>query len=510
MTNYINVFGGATIYPSEVSYSSLTLTADVTLVWPEETSTGQDLATKIIDVSANAGTYSIILPSAEKAATGETILFNNIGGSNVTVRDADLNQVVVLTPGTLWQIYLTDNTSAAGFWQTLQYGSTTSSANASALAGTGIVAVGTLLSQSVPITTFNSNYLAGVPDRAKMFNWTGAGGTFTLPSAQLVGANWFCYLRNSGSGNVTATPTGLNTINDGASLSFQPSDSAIIASDGTNFYTIGFGQQAIFAFDYTVIDVSGAGDYTLAGSELNRIAYDFIGVLTNNRNIIVPATVQQYWVTNDTAGAFDLKVKTAAGTGIIVAAGLSAILYCDGTNVVSAVSGTGLSNPVSITQGGTGAMSASNARINLGGTSVGIAVFTSASQSAGIAALGGTATGEAVFTAASQSAGRTALGAGTTGSTLFTSATAASARGTLGSTVVGDALFTAASASAARTTLGATVTGDSLFTAANAGAGRTTLGATTVGSAIFTAANTGAVWSTLGPAQAGNVDGGTF
>ena len=30
-------------------------------------------------------------------------------------------------------------------------------------------------------------------------------------------------------------------------------------SDGTGFYTIGFGQSATFVFDYTSIDVSGFG-----------------------------------------------------------------------------------------------------------------------------------------------------------------------------------------------------------------------------------------------------------
>ena len=57
----------------------------------------------------------------------------------------------------------------------LQYGATTSTANASSLAGTGIVAIGTVLSQSVPVTTFNTNFTSGVDDRAKMFNYTGAG-----------------------------------------------------------------------------------------------------------------------------------------------------------------------------------------------------------------------------------------------------------------------------------------------------------------------------------------------
>jgi len=377
MTTYTSVFGGANIYPAEISYSSLTLTADVILSWPEETSTSENLATRIIDISAAAAGRSIYLPPANKTGTGQTILFNNTGAQTITIRNDGGTQVVTIAAGTLWQVYLTNNSTANGTWQSLQYGATTSTVNASSLAGTGIVAVGTLLSQSVPITTFNSNYTAGASDRAKMFVWTGAGGTFTLPSAASVGDNWFVYLRNSGSGAIVADPTGAPTIDGLSSLSFQPDESAIIATDGINFYTIGFGQSATFAFDYTVIDVSGSGNYVLSGSELNRIAYKFVGTLTGNRNIIVPATVQQYWVNDETTGAYTFTVRTLAGTGINFTSGQRAIVYCDGTNVVDADSSS-LSLPVGISDGGTGATTASAARINLGATAVGDAIFTAA------------------------------------------------------------------------------------------------------------------------------------
>lgn len=388
MTIYNDVFGGANIYPSEISYSALVLTADVTLSWPEETSTNENLATRIIDISAAASGRSIYLPDASKTGTGNTILFNNTGGQTITIRNAGGTQVVTVAAGTLWQVYLTNNSTTNGTWQSLQYGATTSTVNASSLAGTGIIAVGTLLSQSVPITTFNSNYTAGASDRAKMFVWDSAGGgTLTLPAAAAVGDNWFIYLRNSGGGAVVADPTGSPTIDGLSSLSFQPGESAIIATDGLNFYTIGFGQSATFAFDYTVIDVSGSGDYTLSGSELNRIAYKFTGTLTGNRNIIVPATVQQYWVNDETTGAYTFTVKTSGGTGINFTTGQRAIVYCDGTDVVDADSSS-LSLPVSVADGGTGATTASGARINLGATAVGDAIFTAVSTASVWSTLG--------------------------------------------------------------------------------------------------------------------------
>jgi hypothetical protein len=387
MTTYTDVFGGANIYPSEISYSALTLTADVTLSWPTETSASNNLATRIINISSATAGLSIFLPDAAKAGTGETILFNNVGAQTITVKNADGTQVVTVTSGTLWQIYLTNNSTTAGVWTSLQYGASLSIANASALTGTGIVAVGSLLSQSVPITQFNSNYTASASDRATMFNWTGAAGTLTLPDPTIVGNNWFIYLRNSGTGAILADPVGLTLLDGTTGISFQPGESAIIASDGVNCYTIGFGQSATFAFDYTVIAVTGTGNYSLTGTELNRISYRFTGVLTGNRVIIVPATVQQYWIDNQTTGSYTFTVKTPSGLGVAITTGERAILYSDGTDVLRADT-FGVSYPIAVSQGGTGATTAGSALINLGGTSVGTGLFTASDTAAAWSILG--------------------------------------------------------------------------------------------------------------------------
>ena len=62
-------------------------------------------------------------------------------------------------------------------------------------------------------------------------------------------------------------------------------------------------------------------------------------------------------------------------------------MYCDGTNVVDADTST-IGIPLSVAQGGTGATTASNARTNLGATSIGNAVFTAANTTAAQVAIG--------------------------------------------------------------------------------------------------------------------------
>ena len=183
-------------------------------------------------------------------------------------------------------------------------------------------------------------------------------------------------------------PVGSNLINGDVSLTFNPGDSAIVICDGASFFTIGFGQSVAFAFDYVSIDLTGQpSPYTLAGANLNRIAYRFAGALTANMVVYIPATVQQYWLANDTTGAFTLTVKVAGQTGVLINQGARAICYCDGNDLLDADTGT-FAFPVSIAQGGTGATTASGARINLGGTATGIALFTAASQIDAWTALG--------------------------------------------------------------------------------------------------------------------------
>lgn len=387
MTIYNDVFGGANIYPSEISYSAQVLTTDVTLAWPEETSSASNFATRIIDISSASVGRSITMPPASGTGVGETVLFNNVGSTDIVIKNNAGTQIISSQSGTVWQAYLTDNSTAAGVWVALQYGASVTSANASALAGTGLIAIGTLLSQAIPVTTFNSDYSAGNSDRAKMLVWSGAAGTLALPATGDVGNNWFILFRNSGTGAVSVEPSGSPTIDGAATLSYQPGESSIIATDGSNYYTIGFGQSATFAFDYTSVDLTGETLYTLSGSELNRIAYNFTGALTADCEVIVPATVQQYWVTDSCTGAYTLTIKTAAGTGVDFISGQSAIVYSNGVNVVVADT-AGISLPVSVSQGGTGSTSASGARINLGGTSVGIAIFTATDAAAAWTALG--------------------------------------------------------------------------------------------------------------------------
>jgi hypothetical protein len=351
MTVYTEIFGGNTLYPAEPDFLSLTYSTNQTLVWPiEQTVGGDDIVAKIIELHPSTTGLSVAMPNATLMSTGYATQFYNAEASTTTITDAGGNTLLTVASGTSWTLYLRDNTTANGTWRSYQAGAGTSTANAASLAGAGLKAITTTLNTKMDPVSQAVDYVIVNADRATVQVWTGGSGTFTLPNPATVGEDWYVMIKNAGSGSVTLTPPS-GTIDGSGSLIFAVDESAFVYTDGTNFFTVGYGQQSNAVFDFISINVAGTGNYTLSGAELNRIAYEFTGILTGNRNIIVPASVQQYWCDNQTSGAFTLTVKTLAGTGVTIPQGSRTILYCDGTDVVNAE--TVNTNIPSVVQGDT-------------------------------------------------------------------------------------------------------------------------------------------------------------
>lgn len=396
--SYTQVFGGELLTPADVSYRSIVTSSNVTLVWPTEGQTGSNYTASFIDVTATLGGVEITLPDATLVGVGKQLIFNNVGVNNFAVKDGAGNVLLSPAVSTCWVIVLRDNTTAAGLWRSFQFGAGTSAATAAALAGSGLKAISSTLNQQMSVFSFSTTYNASTSDRANVLMWTAGGtGTLTLDAPGTVGSDWFVHVRNSGGGALTIDPAGAVTIDGAATLSLNPGNSCIIFCDGSAYYTIGLGIAATTSNTFQTVAVGGTGDYTLLAAEQNKVLYRFTGVLTGNRNVIVPATIQQYWIDNSTTGAFTFTVKTAAGGGVVVATGVRAILYCNGTDVIDGDTG-GLATPVAIADGGTSSTTASGARTALGATSVGNSLFTAADAAAARTAISAVATGSTITT----------------------------------------------------------------------------------------------------------------
>ena len=340
MTTYVNPYTGQTISPSQVGYESLTISTDTELQWPINGNTDSVVA-NIIEVNATVASLNLIMPPATQVSNGQSALIRNIGSNSFTVVDNSGNTIVTIASGIAEYIYVTDNNTVNGTWQTVTFGAGTSSANAATLAGAGLKAINTTLNTATPVTVISSDYLISDIDRSTMLVWDGGAGTFTLPSAASVGENWFVVIKNNGSGILTVAAVGSDTIDGQISAQLQITDSFIVVSSGTTWYSYGFGQSATFFFTQLVKNVTG-GTVTLTAAEGSAIIQEYQGTLTSNCTVIVPPTVQIYSFKNITTGSYTLTFSTGAmgGTTLALPQNQTIIAICDGTNVYSAQTAT--------------------------------------------------------------------------------------------------------------------------------------------------------------------------
>ena len=362
MTTYTNPFTGQTISPSSVSYNTLSLTANVQLEWPIN-GNNDTPASNIIDVTAtSSGTatgWLLELPPATQVSTGQALIVRNVGAQLFTVTDYSGNTIVAINSGVAQFIFLTDNSTVNGVWSSVVFGAGTSSANAGALAGYGLLATGLTLNQAYNVTNYYSSAVLGSANRAQFVVWEGGVGALTLPSSATVGNNWFTIIRNNGTGVLTLTPGGTDTIDNNVNQQLQLTESLVIVSNGsTGYNTYAYGRSNQFVFTQLAQVVTG-GSLTLSAAQGSYIIQEYSGTLTSNQEVILPSTVQLYSLQNSTSGAFTLTFKTAGiGTTVIVGQGQTAFVVCDGTNVYSTTSNTAASfSTATLSPGSVGAPS---------------------------------------------------------------------------------------------------------------------------------------------------------
>lgn len=359
--SYNSPFTGNVIQPTDVSYRAVTLSANTQLQWPINGNATDDYAARIMNVTATTTGLSLYMPPANQASVGQDALIRNVGSNSFTVKDyAGANTIIVVAAGESKYIYITANPTTAGTWSNIAFGTGTSSADAATLAGYGLLASGLTLNQSSPVTSFSTSYTSVAADRAQLFLWTGGAGTFTLPDAATVGNNWFVQVRNGGTGTLTVACAGSDTFNGSASVAMQQADSCLIACSGTAFYSVGLGKNTQFNFSQLVKTVS-SGTYTLTSSEASNTIQKYIssGNLAGNVTIIVPPTIQIYYIQNatTTSSGYSLTISTGSGASATIASNQQSTLICDGTNLVNANTIVAGQSAVSLLDGSVGAPS---------------------------------------------------------------------------------------------------------------------------------------------------------
>lgn len=388
--SYNSPFTGNVIQPTDVSYAAYALTSTtgtIQLEWPLNGNDTDYVAARVMQVSTTSTAYELWMPPANQVSVGQDALIYNTGGVALTVKSYGGASTIVSIPasgGSAQYIFITSNGTTTGTWGVIAFGSTTSLATASALAGYGLAAIGSTLNQTTPVTAFASTYTLLASDRASTYVWTGGAGTLSLTSATTLGNNWFAFVRNNGTGTLTVSPSGGNLINGSASLALQPSDSCLIACSGSAFYTIGLGQGTQFSFTQLTKSVAPGGSFTLTSTEAANVIQKYTGALSSNVTVTMPQTVQIYYITNQTTGSYTITFTTGASGGATatVPTAQQIILLCDSVNLYNASTIAAGATAVTLSNGAVGAPALSFASETTTG------VYRPASGEFGISILG--------------------------------------------------------------------------------------------------------------------------
>lgn len=356
MSNYSDVFGTFTVPPAEATYSRLTLTESGALAWADNFSgevENEHLATSILEVSASAPGVQLLLPPANETSVGQDLMVRNVGAQTVELADAEGNLVTTILAGEAKYLYTTLNTTAAGQWSMFTYGTGTSGADAALLAGRGLQQSDSNKIQVAAVHRgLDSDYQIVEDDRGLLLNVEAGTITITAPDATAVSAGFYCFVRNSALAITSIVPFGAQSINRVGAWSLSPGDSLILMSTGTDWVTVGFGQDVNFTFTELAIN-AGAGSATLSSSDVSGRMIRVTGTATAPIVLTLPSIDNIYFVSVENGmSAHTVTFKTAGvGSVVVLNANEKTALYSDGVNVTIAITTT-VTSTLSLTDGG--------------------------------------------------------------------------------------------------------------------------------------------------------------
>jgi hypothetical protein len=232
-------------------------------------------------------------------------------------------------------VQLTNNSTANGVWQIVNFGAQAAPPIVAGLAGYGLKANANTLETNTVVTTTSVSGLVNIADRAKMFVWQGGSGTLTLPA--IAGSAGFdVSFNNEGSGTLTILPAaGGATIDNAVSLIMAPGQSVTCISDGTNWWTLGFGNNQFAVVDSASINASG-GNITLSLEQASNLIIKLTGNLTANVTVTFPNILGNWYIINNaTLNGYSLTITIVNNTNApyVLGQGAKDIYYSDGTGL---------------------------------------------------------------------------------------------------------------------------------------------------------------------------------
>lgn len=334
---YANTFGGPNVSPTQLSYVSYEMDADLVVTWPFLTVPDVAVIASKMDLSANIGGLTLFMPAADLVSVGDDCLITNVGANDIAIVDVGGNALATITPGLAWLFYITDNSTPNGVWRAIQYGAGSSTAQAAALAGAGLRAAAAKLDQNLRTVGASIDVTLTTADRALVRENTGGAVTYYLPNAATAADGWFVYLINSGSGNLTLNASSVGSTIDGASTKvFAPGENAIIFDNGATFHTVGYGRSLVNTTTLATINIASGGTIMLTAVQRFAAIQNIVGTMPGDV-ILEYGTAAGFWFVKNNAFASGGDTLTVRANGLDPGAVLPenslSVLRSDGTNL---------------------------------------------------------------------------------------------------------------------------------------------------------------------------------
>lgn len=213
MTTYVSPLTGDVIQPTDVSYAAVTFSADLPLYWPQYVNAGEQVIARVMEFTTDTVGLTVTLPNALQGSVGQDILIRNMGDIPFTVNNFGGTGSFSVGVGQSFYTYLTNNSTSTGVWSVFQFGTGTSSADASTLAGASTSAILGKLEVALVTSEYNlSNPVINNESRGSCYVWSGGVATWTLPPVAQLSEGWFLLVRNNGTGSLVIGTASISSL----------------------------------------------------------------------------------------------------------------------------------------------------------------------------------------------------------------------------------------------------------------------------------------------------------
>ena len=334
MSGFTDAFSNDLLPPSDLGLLRVVLSGTTQAEWPGNYSGAGVPLPKILEVTCDPGS-TLKLPPADQVSPGSPVLIRNSGANTLAVQNYAGAGLVSIATGIAQFLYVIDNSTPAGTWGQITYGAGGSSVASGALAGYGTKATGSTLSVASPVYSVPVNTSLTTAMRGQTIEFTGGAASLMLGLASEYGNDFYCMVKNSGTGAVSIVPSGAELADVTA---LQPTESFTLICTGTEWITVGYGRSLLYQTSAISLDVTAGGTFTLSAAQASKKLITFIGSPAADVTVIVPSALSVYYVANSLTAAHTVFFKTSTGSPMAIHQNIRAILVCDGLEVTEAQS----------------------------------------------------------------------------------------------------------------------------------------------------------------------------